>query len=195
MAARTSVLFWRRTDIAGLERLELTVAPDHVAATSMVICLEDGGFRLAHRWRLGADWRVRRVDVDCWDDRVHRTLRLARGGDGDGTGWEVDGVARPDLDGVDDVDLSATPFCNTLPIRRVPATPGRSLTVDTVFIDAPRLTVARSRQRYERLGPHRLRYVDLGLFAGFSAGLSVDDEGWVDSYEGLFERVAPSPGA
>ena len=55
--------------------------------------------------------------------------------------------------------------------------------------DTPRV------EQMARLGPHRLRYVDLGLFAGFSAGLSVDDEGWVDSYEGLFERVAPSPGA
>jgi uncharacterized protein len=44
-----SVLFWRRTDVEGLERLELAIEPERVTATSTVICLEGGGFRLDHR--------------------------------------------------------------------------------------------------------------------------------------------------
>jgi hypothetical protein len=52
------------------------------------------------------------------------------------------------------------------------------------------MTVARSRQRYDRLGPNRLRYVDLGLSAGFEADLQVDDRGLVLRYQHLFERVA-----
>jgi hypothetical protein len=47
-----SVLFWRRTDVEGFERLELTIEPDKVSANSTVICLEAGGFRLDHRWLL-----------------------------------------------------------------------------------------------------------------------------------------------
>ena len=53
------------------------------------------------------------------------------------------------------------------------------------------MTVARSRQRYERLGPDRLRYLDLGLSSGFEADLRVDDRGLVLRYQHLFERVAP----
>ena len=48
----------------------------------------------------------------------------------------------------------------------------------------------RSRQRYDRLGPDRLRYVDLGHSVGFEADLQVDDQGLVLFYEHLFERVA-----
>ena len=44
-----SVLFWRRTDVPGLERLELTVLAEAITASSTVICAEDGGFRLDHR--------------------------------------------------------------------------------------------------------------------------------------------------
>jgi uncharacterized protein len=51
------------------------------------------------------------------------------------------------------------------------------------------LTVARSCQRYDRLGPQRLRYVDLGLSRGFEAELVVDEAGLVISYEHLFARV------
>ena len=46
-------------------------------------------------------------------------------------------------------------------------------------------------QRYDRQGPGRLRYVDLGLSRSFEADLVVDDAGLVLRYEHLFERVAP----
>jgi uncharacterized protein len=180
-----SILFWRRTDIAGLERLELVVEPGGVAASSSLICLESGGFRLDHQWRLGPDWRAESVAVQCWSSQGHRVLRLERAG----AGWRVDGVLRPDLEGAEEPDLSATPFCNTLPIRRTPEGAGESLTLDTAFIDAPALTVARSRQRYDRQGPGRLRFVDLGLARGFEADLVVDAQGLVLTYEHLFERV------
>jgi hypothetical protein len=182
----TSILFWRRTDVEGLERLELAIEPEGVSATSTVICLEAGGFRLDHRWRLDADWRAQLVTVERWNARGHKILRLERAG----TGWRVDGEPRSDLEGAKEADLSVTPFCNTFPIRRMPESAGESFTLDTAFIDGPELTVARSRQRYDRQGPGRLRYVDLGLFRGFQADLVVDAAGLVLHYEHLFERVS-----
>jgi hypothetical protein len=181
-----SVIFWRRTDVEGLERLELAIDPDGVTALSTVLCLEAGGFRLDHRWRLDADWRAQSVIVERWAPQGHVRLALQRAG----SGWLVDGALRPDLEGVEEPDLSVTPFCNTFPIRRTPTRAGASLTLDTAFIDASAMTVARSSQRYDRLGPRRLRYVDLGLSKGFEAELAVDEAGLVLSYEHLFERVA-----
>ena len=185
-----SILFWRRLDVEGLERLELQVTPDGVAAIGSLICLEDGGLRADHRWQLDSDWRALSVTVERWSVHGHARLRLERRGGG----WLVDGAARPDLDGAEEPDLSLTPFCNTLPIRRTPERAGASLTLDTVYIDGAALTVARSRQRYDRQGPGLLRYVDLGLSLGFEADLTVDRDGLVVGYEHLFERVpADSP--
>jgi hypothetical protein len=181
----TSVLFWRRTDIEGLERLELAIGADHVTAAATTICLEAGGFRIDHRWRLDRNWRALSVTVERWNSQGHRVLQLERAG----TGWRVDGVLRPDLEGAEEPDLSVTPFCNTFPIRRTPNGAGESLTVDIAFIDGPALTVARSRQRYDRQGPGRVRYVALGESLGFEADLVVDEMGLVLHYEHLFERV------
>jgi hypothetical protein len=183
----TSIHFWRRTDVEGIERLELSMEPDRVVASGTVICLEAGGFRIDHRWRLDPDWRAQCVTLERWNPQGHGVLRLERAG----TGWRVDGLLRPDLEGAEEPDLSVTPFCNTLPIRRTPEREGQSLLLDTAFIDGPALTVARSSQRYDRQGPGRLRYVDLGLSRGFEADLVVDDAGLVLRYEHLFERVAP----
>jgi hypothetical protein len=182
-----TVLFWRRTDVEGLERLELAIEPEGITATSTLICLEAGGFRLDHHWRLDPDWRAQSVAIERWNRQGHGALNLER----TGTGWQVNGVLRSDLDGAEEPDLSDTPFCNTLPIRRTPEAAGGTLTLDTAFIDGPTLKVARSSQRYERKGSLRLRYIDLGLSRGFEADLVVDELGLVLSYEHLFERVAP----
>src|SRR4051794_29180678 len=110
----SSVLFWRRLDVEGLERLELAIGPHGVAARSTVICLEAGGFRLEHCWRLDPDWRAHSVTVERWNSNGHGLLRLERVG----SGWQVDGERRSDLESAEELDLSVTPFCNTFPIRR-----------------------------------------------------------------------------
>lgn len=182
---RAKTLFWRRCDTAGLERLTVLRSPAGTTITSTILCAGDGAFRLDHRWELDAGGAATALDLDRWAEDGHRTLSLRRAEGG----WLVDGRARPDLAGAEEPDLSATPLCNTFAIRRVPERPGASATFDVCYVDAASLTVARSRQRYDRLGPRRLRYVDLGLHAGFEADLEVDEDGFVLTYEGLFARV------
>jgi hypothetical protein len=188
MQREPKILFWRRTDVAGLERMALHITPDGVSAESTVLCMEDGGFRLDHRWRLTPDWRALSLIVERWGASGHDRLDIERWD----SGWHVNGAHRADLDGAEEPDLSVTPFCNTFPIRRTPTAAGQSLTLDTCYVDAAAMTVARSRQRYDRQGPRQLRYVDLGLSAGFEAELTVDDDGLVLQYQHLFERIAPA---
>jgi uncharacterized protein len=177
------MICWRRIDMTGLELLALREVENGVAVESTVICGWDGGYRLDHAWTLTPDWRVQSLRVVRRDVYGHRTLVLER----EREGWRVDGAARPDLDGAAEPDVSVTPFCNTLVMRRVPD--GGSLTVDTAWIDADAMIVARSRQRYDHKSPGLYRYIDLGTAAGFEADLRVDAARLVLHYEHLFERV------
>lgn len=182
---RETILYWRRCDTAGLERLTLTPESGGLVAQATLLCAEDGGFRLDHRWELTPDGSARTLAVTRWGIDGRRDLSLERSG----TGWLVDGEARPDLDGADEPDLSVTPFCNTFAIRRMSRTIGAGAAFDMCYVDGATLDVSRSRQRYERLGPDRLRYVDLGVHAGFTAELIVDALDLVREYQGLFSRV------
>ncbi|WP_163360852.1 putative glycolipid-binding domain-containing protein, partial [Escherichia coli] len=123
-----------------------------------------------------------RLDLAAY---THRSLAIERQGEG---AWLVDGAARPDLGGCVELDLSATPFCNTLAIRRMAGATGE---LTTAYVAAPDLTVTPSRQRYEVIASDRWRYVDLGLFRGFEAVIEVDGDGLVARYEGLFEALCP----
>jgi uncharacterized protein len=143
MQSEPRILYWRRTDVTGLERLSLSVSDDAVLAESTVICLEHDGFRLDHSWRLTPDWRALSLNVERWGPAGHSRMIIER----TGGGWSVDGERRPDLDAAEEPDLSVTPFCNTFPIRRTPDGPGTSLTIDTCFVDGLAGGGERGRQR------------------------------------------------
>ena len=107
----------------------------------------------------------------------------------DGTGaWrDGDGGQLPQLDGCIDVDISATPFTNTLPIRRLGAQLDARTELFMAWIQVPSLAVHRAPQAYTRLAERQFRFEALDI--GFEATLEVDKDGLVRDYPGLFRRV------
>lgn len=181
---------WRRLDYPGLEIMTLSEEPDGWRARSVIA---DGGeepFGMTCKWRLDLEWRSRSLELLCFDAGGERTLSIERDGP---TSWRIDSAPRPDLEGCAEIDLSATPFCNGLALKRLGHEPGEMI---ALYVLAPALSVEPSRQRYERLGKRRWRYVDLGAAKGFTAVLDFESEGFVRHYEGLFEALnQPSPRA
>jgi len=184
---------WTPVAAPGVEHLCLDVDGGGVEADGLVVGVEEGrAFRLSYEIRCDARWRVREV----------RAVLLDRGGglhlraDGEGRWTTGDGRPLPDLDGCVDVDLSATPFTNTLPIRRLRLRPGESAEIAVAWIAAPDLSVEVARQRYTRLDARpdggRYRFEALPnerLPNGFVAELAVDGDGLVVDYPRLFRRV------
>jgi hypothetical protein len=111
--------------------------------------------------------------------------------DGEGSWERWGGEPVPELDGCIDVDVSATPFTNTLPIRRLGLRPGESEELLVAYIRVPELLVGLERQRYGCLGVQ----ADGGLYrfealpSGFTANLPVDSDGLVIDYPRLFRRA------
>ena len=143
-------------------------------------------------WTVDTDagWHTRRVVVRVRRSAgrellAERELRL----DSDGRGhWTLDGAAFAEADGCVDVDLGWTPATNTLPIRRLGLSPGESGPTRVVWVVDAGLGLEIAEQHYECLGEGRFRYSS----GAFSAVLTVDDEGLVTDYEGLF-RAVPLP--
>jgi hypothetical protein len=181
----SAICRWRRVDQPGLEVLTLRTGRDDVIARSHLV---DGGktpFAVNYQWQLDSQWRTRSLDL-----RVHQgseiKLHVERKGD---SSWRIDGRARPDLDGCEEIDLAVTPFCNTLALRRLGPPPGGAGELTTLYVDFPQLSIVPSRQRYEQLDSHVFKFIDLGASLGFEARLTVDAMGLIRSYEGLFERL------
>jgi uncharacterized protein len=173
---------WKRIDFPGFETLAIEDDADGLRARSVIIDNSDEPFGLIADWRLDRNWVSRSLDLTLIRDGGMRALAIGRTGP---QSWRINGEPRPDLDGCIEIDVSATPFCNGLALRRLGHEPGE---LTALYVLASDLSVQPSRQRYERAEAH-WRYVDLGVAKGFEAILEFDSEGIVRRYEGLFEPL------
>jgi uncharacterized protein len=92
----------------------------------------------------------------------------------------------PEYEDCVDVDLSFTPSTNTLPIRRLRLDVGEEAEIAVAWLVWPELRFERAVQRYARLADDRYRYTQ----DGFEAELTVDEDGLVLDYEGLWRAIA-----
>ncbi|MGH7358672.1 MAG: putative glycolipid-binding domain-containing protein [Candidatus Rokuibacteriota bacterium] len=184
--SRRVVVRWRDWSGDGLEHLVLEERPDGVHADAAILGNVDSGEAFAARYRIDCDgrWRVRRLRLTL----LGRDTELELSSDGSGDWADGSGTPRPDLAGTVDVDISATPFTNTLPIRRLTPRAGESETIRVVYVRLPELTVTVERQRYTCLEPGR-RYRFESLESGFAREIEVDGDGLVVMYPDLFRRV------
>ena len=182
-------VMWTPWEGPGLEHLRLTTSDGGVVANGLVIGLEAGRpFRISYEIRCDGHWRVREIRAAAPDWERPALDLLA---DGEGRWKRRGGEPVPELDGCIDVDISATPFTNTLPIRRLGLEPNQSEELTVTYIRVPELLVGPERQRYICLeaGSNGGLYRFEALPSGFTAELAVDAEGLVLDYPGLFRRA------
>ena len=185
-------ILWSPWKGPGLEHLRLLRQEGGIFADSFILGVqEQGPFRVHYEIHCTAQWRVRAVHVSLLSDSP-QSLDLFT--DEDGTWTSGEGEMLPLLHGCLDVDISVTPFTNTLPIRRLALQPGSSATLKMAYIAIPEMHVEAMEQRYTCLEVSSSggRYLYESLKHGvssFSAELPVDQDGLVLDYPGLFRRV------
>lgn len=176
---------WRSLEGDGIEHLVLEEGPDGILADSVLLATE-GGQSFAIRYKVSCDagWHVRRLEVEL----VGHDHGLVLNGDGQGGWTDGSGLVQPHLRGAIDVDLSGSPFTNTLPIRRLDPAAGASEDILVVYVSLPGLEVTTDPQRYTCLDPRRL-YRYEALDNDFTRDIEVDERGFVVAYPGLFARL------
>ena len=91
------------------------------------------------------------------------------------------------LCGAIDIDVTATPFTNTLPIRRLKLKKNQSQEIVVVYVKVPELEVSTQLQRYTCLIADK-RYCFEQVDYEFVEEIDVDENGLVLTYPGLFRR-------
>jgi hypothetical protein len=107
-----------------------------------------------------------------------------------GKHWQ-DGKGKllPEFDACTDIDISLTPLTNTFPIRKMHMAVGASKTVEVIYIDALTGGLKPVAQKYSRLSANVYGYENLA--SGFTADLTVDNEGFVIDYPGAWRQIIP----
>ena len=184
-------VLWSQWHGQGLEHLRLNINSGSIVADSLLIVGDEAiPYRVSYRILCDPDWTVRELKVELpGEEKPAIDLRS----DGNGHWHTRQGETLAFLEGCIDVDISVTPFTNTLPIRRLRLEPGQSAEIRVVYVTLPSLELKAVRQHYTRLEPEagaaRYRYQDESIPGGFSAVIRVDDNGLVVDYPDLFKRL------
>jgi hypothetical protein len=185
-------MMWSPWEGPGLEHLRLLQRQEDIIADGLILGVkEQTPFRLRYEIRCDLQWRVRAIQLSLLDGSS-RSLHFFT----DGTGnWTTEGgEALPLLKECLDMDISATPFTNTLPIRRLALQTGSSTTLSMAYFTVPQMQVEVTQQRYTCLesspsgGRYRFESLENGV-SSFTAELPVDQDGLVLDYPELFRRV------
>lgn len=184
--------FWAAAEGPGLEHLRLRLDPLESVAHGMLMGVENNvPYRLAYKIKWGADWRTRKVTLEVQDARGMRERILKS--DGHGNWKDETGDPITELAGCIDVDIAASPFTNTLALKRLDLKPGQSAEIKTAYVSLPGLAVRSDAQRYscKARGDRGQTLLYEGLANDFEAELPIDADGIVLDYPGLFRRLAP----
>lgn len=173
---------WRTLDGNGLEHLVISEAGDGLLARGVIVSDNDGSrFAASYAVSLSPDWRFRQATIETVEGTQLHLIRDELGN------WTADGIELPELGGCVDIDMSASAFTNSLPIRRVGLELGEPRHLDIAWIPLDTLQPFRDGQVYTALGDGRYRYQSEET--DFEGTITVDSDGLVLTYDPLFERV------
>lgn len=145
-------------------------------------------FHIKYSIRLSSDWKVQEVKLESSSfekDVVYLKSDL------NGTWFNEYDEELPELKGCYDVDISVTPFTNTLPIRRLGNTLKSKQNIKVLYLDGLLGRYKKVTQDYLKLSPNLYRY-EAG-FGKFKTEIEVDENGLVINYPGLFKRSKNKP--
>ncbi len=193
-------VMWEPIPPPGLEHLRLTIGPTEIIAASMIIGVwDDAPFHLRYEIRCDEQWRMRELQCEMLSTTFAQfpTASLHLLSDGEGHWTNATDEPQPVFDGCIDVDIMATPFTNTLPIRRLKLAQGESQQLAMVYVALPDLAVSRMEQRYTcvkhsgKAGDFTGRYRYESVASGYTALLDVEGMGLVTTYPDLYAWVWP----
>jgi len=176
-------ILWRAIQWPGHEACRLYRYESEWRLEGMAVFLHEGRTsRVSYLIMCDQIWRTRTAIVSGWIGDVDVNLdvsvdALRR--------WQMNGVAKPAVEGCIDLDLNFSPSTNLLPIRRLNLEVGQQAEVQAAWLRFPSFDLEPLLQVYERLSEFRYRYSSRG--GEFVSELTVNKVGLVTVYPQLWE--------
>ncbi|MFZ0628846.1 MAG: putative glycolipid-binding domain-containing protein [Nitrososphaeraceae archaeon] len=133
-------------------------------------------------WTCEPSWKVKTLNLEL----VGTKEKIKLESDGHGN-WSNDSGIITKLHGAIGIDISATPFTNTLPIRRLKLRKKQSAEILVVYLTIPELSIDIDQQRYTCLSKNTYLFGQTNR--NFAREIEVDKNGLVVTYPGLFKRL------
>lgn len=174
-------LTWENLNDNSVENMAVIYRDDHILAESTVIYQKDS--KITYKVNLDCEWTTKSVYIEVDHKPILRLFTDRNGKWFNHLNQELD-----NLDGARDIDLSISPFTNSLPINRLPWKLNQKRELEMVYISLPILQVKKVKQIYTFLKDEKNRRVFKYQSGEFAADITVDESGYIVDYPNLFLR-------
>ena len=181
---KDKIIVWKSTYVNTTEFTTI-IFKDNIEVNGQITGQGLGKFlNINYRLEINNKWEIQAVEIIFQSDSsfnisLHKNKSKQ---------WiNEKGDVNSQLNNCTDIDITLTPFTNSLPINRLNLAVGVSKEIEVVYFDLPTNNFKPSKQRYTNLGNGVYKYESLE--SGFTANLQVDSDGLVLNYPGIWHRV------
>ncbi|GAB0157299.1 putative glycolipid-binding domain-containing protein [Chryseobacterium sp. Alg-005] len=177
-------IIWKGILYHSLEYFNLIESEENYRATSRIIgSFENTIYFVSYQIVIDKNWLIQNFTIEYEVNGVQsKVTGLKNGND-----WKINGTDRPEFSNFKYIDISLTPFTNTLPINNLNLSKGQSCEIDVIYIHILEDKIKPVKQQYTKISKSEYLYENIPK--NFEARISVDDSGLVENYPGLFEKV------
>ena len=178
-------IIWNGREYNSIENCVVTQTQNGTKVDSVIIGVYLSiPYCIAYRLKVNAHWETTLVELKTQLFSKRRTLRYESDGSGH---WIGKGKTTNMLIGCKDVDISLTPFTNTLSVKRLQLQISESQEIAVLYFDLLGQNVKTVRQKYSRISLDEYKFENVPN--DFEAIIKLDKDGFVVDYPGLFEMT------
>jgi hypothetical protein len=175
---------WVSSFYGSEEKCTLVTGGQGIVITSVITgCHETVPYEVEYLIKTTLDWRVTSFELTCVRNGTRQTVSAAH----TGGNWVVNEQIRTEFNACTDIDITLTPFTNSLPINRLSFQPGKPQQLDVLYVDVLNHDMRVARQQYTKKSAGEYNFQNVPN--DFEADIVVDPKGFVVHYPGLFERI------
>ena len=179
-------LLWTGREYHSLENCLVNLSDGGVEVTSTIIgTYKKKIYKVEYLIKANRNWETLLLEIYSRHSDNTQSIRLESDGKGN---WMSDRKNAEELKGCVDVDISLTPFTNTLPIKRLQFGQNNAKEVQVVYCDLLEGQIRPVKQKYTCLSKTKYHYQNVPN--DFEATIVVDESGFVVDYPSLFVRTA-----
>ncbi|BAP32927.1 uncharacterized protein CHSO_3890 [Chryseobacterium sp. StRB126] len=178
-------LIWQGIAFQSLEYFNLKKNGKASVVTSKIIgCYENNMYTVEYRLIIDPDWNIQEFTIESEINTVKNILTGKKYQDE----WKINNIINPDFKDFSFIDISLTPFTNTLPINNLKLAENDTQKIKVIYIDVLSNIVKPVTQQYTRIAPYTYHYDNLQT--DFKSDIVVDENGLVVNYPKLFDKIA-----
>jgi hypothetical protein len=174
---------WQSELLSTTEILSIEDAGKYRANGKITGALKNHPLQVSYELIIDHNWHIISVAIEVKAEKSFKLFLEKK----NGKWYDLQGKYYPDLDSAIDVDISLTPFTNTLPIRRLKLAEGKKEEITVVYFDLPEDMFKAVTQNYTNMGKGLYKYENINK--GFTSMIQTNEDGLVVDYPGIWQMV------